>query len=72
MPLQMMAVREAMTRTHRYPDKAQDVAFNPVGQIVGTMSKVKRSADVILEMVEECIDSIDRAHALLHADQSVS
>ena len=71
MPLQMMAVREAMTRTHRYPDKAQDLAFNPVGQIVGTMNKVKRSADVILEMVEECIDSIDRAHALLHADQDV-
>ena len=43
MPLQMMAVREAMVRSGRYPDKAQQVAFNPVGQIVGSMNKVKRS-----------------------------
>ena len=68
MPLQMMAVREAMVRSGRYPDKAQQVAFNPVGQIVGSMNKVKRSADVIFELVDECIDSLERSQALLAID----
>ncbi len=64
MPLQMMAVSQAMTRGGRYAEKAQDIAFNPIGQVVGTMNKVKRSADVVLEMVEECIESLDRMNAL--------
>ena len=68
MPLQMMAVSESMARTNRYPDKSQDVAFNPVGQIVGTMNKVKRSADVVMEMVEECIDSLEKTQRLLEID----
>jgi len=65
MPLQMMAVREAMVRSNRYPDKSQAVSFNPVGQIVGTMNKVKRSADVVLSMVEECIEAIERGNSFL-------
>jgi NAD(P)H-dependent flavin oxidoreductase YrpB (nitropropane dioxygenase family) len=65
MPLQMMAVREAMVRGGRYPDKAQSIAFNPVGQIVGSMNKVKRSADVIFEMVNECIDSLEHTRQML-------
>ncbi len=65
MPLQMMAVREAMVRSNRYPDKAQDVAFSPVGQVVGTMNKVKRSGEVVMEMVEECIDHLQHAAAML-------
>jgi NAD(P)H-dependent flavin oxidoreductase YrpB (nitropropane dioxygenase family) len=68
MPLQMMAVREAMARGGRYPDKAQDIAFNPVGQIVGTMNKVRRSADVVLEMVEECVDSLERTRRMLEVE----
>ncbi|MDG2026799.1 MAG: nitronate monooxygenase family protein [Acidimicrobiales bacterium] len=68
MPLQMMAVREAMVRSGRYPDKAQQVAFNPVGQIVGTMNKVKRSSDVIFEMVEECVDSLERTRQMMSVD----
>ena len=68
MPLQMMAVREAMVRGGRYPDKAQEIAFNPVGQIVGTMNKVRRSADVVLEMVEECVEALDRSNAMLQVD----
>jgi len=65
MPLQMMAVREAMVRSNRYPAKSQAVAFNPVGQIVGTMNKVRRSADVLLTMVEECIESLERGGSFL-------
>jgi NAD(P)H-dependent flavin oxidoreductase YrpB (nitropropane dioxygenase family) len=65
MPLQMMAVREAMVRSNRYPDKAQDVAFSPVGQVVGTMNKVKKSGEVVMEMVEECIDHLQHASTML-------
>ena len=68
MPLQMMAVSEAMARGGRYPDKAQDVAFNPVGQIVGTIDKRRRSADVVLEMVEQAVDSLERTQRLLEFD----
>ncbi len=68
MPLQMMAVREAMVRSGRYPDKAQQVAFNPVGQIVGSMNRVKRSADVVFELVEECVESLERTQAMLATD----
>ena len=35
MPLQFMVTADAVARTHRYADKAQEVAFNPVGQVVG-------------------------------------
>ncbi len=68
MPLQMMAVREAMVRSGRYPDKAQSVAFNPVGQIVGEMNKVRKSSEVVMSMVEECIDALQGANALLNAE----
>src|SRR5204862_275968 len=36
MPLQFMVTADAVSRVHRYADKAKDVMFNPVGQIVGT------------------------------------
>jgi len=65
MPLQMMAVSEAMARVHRYPEAARAVAFDPVGQIVGTMNEVRRSADVVRELVEECIDALQRGCDLL-------
>jgi len=65
MPLQMMAVREAMVRSNRYPAKSQVVTFNPVGQIVGAMSKARRSADVVITMVEECVESLEHGKTLL-------
>ena len=39
MPLQFMVTADAVARGHRYADKAKDVMFNPVGQIVGQMNK---------------------------------
>ena len=41
MPLQFMITGEAVARGHRYADKAKDVLFNPVGQIVGQMNAVQ-------------------------------
>jgi hypothetical protein len=54
-----------VARHHRYADKAQSVGFNPVGQIVGRMNKVRRVKDVIYDLVEECIEATERLDALM-------
>ena len=53
MPLQFMVTGEAVARGHKYPEQAVDVNFNPVGQIVGSMNKVRRAGDVVIEMAQE-------------------
>lgn len=65
MPLQYMVAQECSTRVSRAPEISQDVAFNPVGQVVGLMNKRRRSADVVLDMVQECIESYERMEALM-------
>ncbi len=64
MPLQFMVTGEAVARGHHYPEQAKDVHFNPVGQVVGQMNKVRRSKDVILEMVEEYLEATGRLNDL--------
>jgi NAD(P)H-dependent flavin oxidoreductase YrpB (nitropropane dioxygenase family) len=65
MPLQFMVTADAVSRTHRYAGKAQEVAFNPVGQIVGTMNEIKSVREVIVEMVEEYLDAAERIQRLM-------
>ncbi|HBZ69987.1 MAG TPA: monooxygenase [Deltaproteobacteria bacterium] len=60
MPLQFMVTADAVARTHRYANKAQSVAFNPVGQVVGLMNEVKSSREQIVELVEEYLDAVER------------
>lgn len=64
MPLQFMVTGEAVARGHHYPEQAKDVNFNPVGQIVGSMNKVRRTKDVIMGMVEEYLEATGRLEAL--------
>jgi NAD(P)H-dependent flavin oxidoreductase YrpB (nitropropane dioxygenase family) len=64
MPLQFMVTAEAVSRTHRYASKAQAVAFNPVGQIVGRMNEVRPVREVILSLVEEYLEAVERLEAL--------
>jgi NAD(P)H-dependent flavin oxidoreductase YrpB (nitropropane dioxygenase family) len=64
MPLQGMVVSEAMSRVHRYPKAAQKVAFNPVGQIVGTMNEKLAVRDVIYRLAEEYVDAVERLEKL--------
>jgi hypothetical protein len=64
MPLQGMVVAEAMTRVHRYPAAAQRVAFNPVGQIVGSMNEKISARDMIYNLVSEYLDAVERLNAL--------
>ncbi len=65
MPMQFMVTSNAVQRGHKYPEQAKDVQFNPVGQIVGRMNKVRTSRDVIFEMVSECIDATERMNRLM-------
>ena len=68
MPLQFMVTADAVARTHRYAGKAQAVAFNPVGQVVGLMNEVKSSRELIVELVEEYLDAVDRFRQIQPAD----
>jgi len=67
MPLQFMVTADAVSRVHRYADKAKDVMFNPVGQIVGTMNAVRPVKEVILQLVEEYLEAADRLQQLTAA-----
>ena len=46
MPLQYMVSGMAVAATHKHPDESIDVAFNPVGQVVGQFEKVEKTAAV--------------------------
>lgn len=62
MPLQQMLYSEYTARARRAG--AYDLVGGPVGQIVGRMNKVRYSADVVLEMVEEYAETLERMSAL--------
>ncbi len=60
MPLQMMVAIECVSRSHAYPEQAKDVAVNPAGQVIGHINQVRKSRDVVLGMVEDYIDAVQR------------
>ena len=64
MPLQFMVTSEAVSRGHRYADKAKDVMFNPIGQIVGQLNDVRTVKDVIYGLVDEYMESVERLQRL--------
>jgi len=66
MPLQGILHNEAGRRTQRA--HAKDLIGFPVGQIVGRMNKVRPSRDLVLEMVEEWIETTERLSAMLGDD----
>ncbi|MDX6216197.1 MAG: hypothetical protein QOG99_1781, partial [Frankiales bacterium] len=57
MPLQYMVSGMAVAATSRYPDQTVDVAFNPVGQVVGQFKKVEKTAAVIERWVNEYLEA---------------
>ena len=63
MPLQYMVSGIAVAATHRYPDQTVDVAFNPVGQVVGQFERVEKTAAVIERWVNEYLEATE------HLDQ---
>jgi NAD(P)H-dependent flavin oxidoreductase YrpB (nitropropane dioxygenase family) len=64
MPLQGMVTMDAVSRTHRYADKAQKVAFNPVGQVVGMIERVESVRSVMQRLTEEYLAAVDRLDSL--------
>jgi NAD(P)H-dependent flavin oxidoreductase YrpB (nitropropane dioxygenase family) len=64
MPMQYMVSGMAVAATHRYPDKSKDVAFNPVGQVVGQFTKVEKSAAVVQRLVEEYVEAVEHLNNL--------
>jgi len=68
MPMQGLVSMEMVMRTSMYAEKSQAVAFNPVGQIVGSMNQVLPTRVVMDRLVDEYIDSVDRMHEQLPGD----
>ena len=64
MPLQYMVSGMAVAATHRHPDETVDVAFNPVGQVVGQFQKVEKTAAVIERWVGEYIEATGTLNSL--------
>ena len=58
MPLQNILTAEANSRIARSGRK--DIQFAPVGQIVGRMNQVQPVRDVIFNLVEEYIETVER------------
>ena len=58
MPLQNILTSEANSRIARSGRK--ELAFAPVGQIVGRMNEVRPVRDVMFQLVEEYIETIER------------
>lgn len=67
MPLQFMVTAEAVVRGHRYADKAQAVAFNPAGQVIGSVREARPVRQVVQSLIDEFLDSVERLDALVDA-----
>jgi NAD(P)H-dependent flavin oxidoreductase YrpB (nitropropane dioxygenase family) len=67
MPLQFMVSGLAVSATHKYPDETVDVAFNPVGQVVGQFTKVEKTAAVIQRWVQEYLEATTTLNELNEA-----
>jgi NAD(P)H-dependent flavin oxidoreductase YrpB (nitropropane dioxygenase family) len=70
MPLQSMLVADAQRRIHRVAHNAESTA-RPlvtyfVGQVVGQMNVPMSARDVMREMVEGCVDALERLNGLLY------
>ncbi|MGI5323182.1 NAD(P)H-dependent flavin oxidoreductase [Actinomadura nitritigenes] len=62
MPMQFMLIADALPRIARSGD-GELVTF-PVGQIVGSMNQVKPAAQVVYDLIEEYVESIERLNAI--------
>ena len=69
MPLQGLLVAEAEHRVRRHaasntPGSAA-LLGSPVGQVVGQMKQVRTSAKVVYDLVEECLECLEKGRSLL-------
>jgi NAD(P)H-dependent flavin oxidoreductase YrpB (nitropropane dioxygenase family) len=66
MPLQYMLTAEAQRRIAK--SQNEELTGIPVGQIVGSMNRVRPVKDVIFDMVEEFVETSEKLGALLADD----
>ncbi|BBY47412.1 monooxygenase [Mycolicibacterium arabiense] len=67
MPLQFMVSGIAVAATNKYPNESVDVAFNPVGQVVGQFEKVEKTSAVIERWVQEYLEATNTLNELNEA-----
>jgi NAD(P)H-dependent flavin oxidoreductase YrpB (nitropropane dioxygenase family) len=67
MPLQYMVSGMAVAATHKYPDETIDVAFNPIGQVVGQLTMVEKTSAVIERWVREYLEATNTLNELNEA-----
>jgi NAD(P)H-dependent flavin oxidoreductase YrpB (nitropropane dioxygenase family) len=70
MPLQGMVTFDAVRRTHSYAGVArtQDVAFSPVGQVVGMIGGAQSTREVVEGLLTDLVDAADRLGRVLEED----
>ncbi|WP_286694299.1 nitronate monooxygenase [Spongiibacter sp. UBA1325] len=61
MPLQGLVSYNAMIRTNQYADKGdcQKVAFNPAGQVIGQVTHVESSRNLIMRLLNEYVEALE-------------
>ena len=67
MPLQYMVSGMAVAATHKYPNESVDVAFNPIGQVVGQFTKVEKTSAVIERWVQEYLEATNTLNEINEA-----
>jgi hypothetical protein len=69
MPLQFMLTAEAQGRMHMYADRegsgAKDLVGSPVGQIVGSMTRVRPAGEVVADLVQGFEETVERLSDIL-------
>jgi NAD(P)H-dependent flavin oxidoreductase YrpB (nitropropane dioxygenase family) len=60
----------AVRATNKYPNESVDVAFNPVGQVVGQFTKVEKTATVMQRWVQEYLEATSTLEALNEASDA--
>jgi len=67
MPIQGLLAADAIRRTERYAGmgKAQEVALNICGQVIGQINEVESCRQAIARLLTEYVDALDRVNILL-------
>jgi NAD(P)H-dependent flavin oxidoreductase YrpB (nitropropane dioxygenase family) len=72
MPLQSVLIADAQRRIHRVAHRpgspARPLVTYFVGQVVGQMNVAMSSRDVVREMVEQCLDTLERLGGLVQEE----
>jgi NAD(P)H-dependent flavin oxidoreductase YrpB (nitropropane dioxygenase family) len=69
MPLQFMLTAEATVRIHRFAEKegsrAKELLGTAIGQIAGRIDRVRSARDVLYDMTQEYVETIERLKRLM-------